>query len=181
MTQPVRYTILFALVSGFLVVPAAELMSAFWTWTVALKLAVWADVALYAILISRWSRTAPWPLVVPLTLLLGAAFWPHICWGYFLFAVGVLAWIRSGMCYTGRPIRALLVETITSAGSVLLLSMLGGRSPMAWALTITLFFLVQSLYFFLVPAVEQTNRVETREDSFERAVEGAEKVLEGSY
>jgi hypothetical protein len=94
-------------------------------------------------------------------------------------AVGVLAWIRSAVCFTGRPLRALLAESLTSGGSVLLLFMLGGHSPAAWALALCLFFLVQSLYFFLVPIEEQAAERKTQGDAFERAMEGAQKVLDG--
>ena len=57
MSKPVRTTIVFALASGILMVPVVEVLSTCWSWPAAFKLALWIDLAVYAILLSRWSRT----------------------------------------------------------------------------------------------------------------------------
>ena len=178
MNKPVRTTIVFALASGAIAVPAAVLASSYWTWPVVFKLTLWADLALYALLLARWSRTALWRLVFPLAILLGTGLWPNVYWGFFVLAIGVLSWIRSGICFDGRPMRALFTEGLTITGAVLLLMFFGGHSTVAWALNICLFFLVQSLYFFFVPVKWACEQAQPAGDPFDRAVAGAQQLMD---
>ena len=179
MSKPVRTTIVFALVSGAFVVPAAVLMSPYWSWPAVFKIMIWSDLTLYALLLCRWSRTPLGQLAFPLAILLATALWPNVYWGFFMLAMGVLSWIRSGICFTARPIRALFAEGLTIAGALLLLTLFGGHTSLAWALDICLFFLVQSLYFFLVPAKWAHVGLEPEMDPFERAVAEVRQVMDG--
>ena len=65
------------------------------------------------------------------------------------------------------------------AGAVLVLMFFGGHSPIAWALSICLFFLVQSLYFFIVSANLNPVGSQADRDPFEQAVEDARQVMNG--
>ncbi len=178
MNRPVRTTIVFALLSGLLVVPAAWLLQRLIIWPIAFKLVLWADLAVYAVMLARWSRTSPGELVFPLALLCGVAIWPQTNTGFYLLALGMLSWIRSGICYRGTPVRAAMAEAVGIVGGCALVTALGGGSSAAWALNICLFFLVQSLYFFIVPN-ESAAYVEPSDgDPFERARQGAVKVLQ---
>ena len=76
MSTPARTTIVYALAGGFLVVPAALLLSAYLHWTTAFKLVLWTDLAIYAVLLARWSRAPMSGVLFPLILLFGAALWP---------------------------------------------------------------------------------------------------------
>jgi hypothetical protein len=60
-----------------------------------------------------------------------------------------------------------------------LLLFLGGHTEVAWALTICLFFLIQSIYFYIVPARRGFSKTRRVKDPFEKAVEAANKVLDG--
>lgn len=179
MSRPVRTTIVYAIFSGIAVVPAALLLSPTFGWTTALKSVLWADLALYAVMMARWSRAGLLPVLLPLVLLLGAALWPGTYSGFFVLALGVFAWIRSGVCFPGAPLRALTAEVITLVGGSGLLLFFGAHSSLAGALNICLFYLIQSLYFFIVPTGQHRFRRTDRRDPFEQAAEEARKVMDG--
>jgi hypothetical protein len=180
MNRPVRTTIVYALASGFLVVPTAMLLSPYLYWPMAFKLALWADLAVYAVLLARWSRTRLLAVIFPLALLLGAALWPRTYTGFFFLAAGVLCWVRSGICFQGAPLRTLAAEVITVLGGSALVMLFGGQTSLSWALAICLFTLVQAFYFFLVPHNRKiTEKNQVPGDPFDRAMEEAQKVLEG--
>lgn len=180
MNRPTRTTIVYALAGGFLIAPTIMLLSAYVHWPLAVKLSLWADLALYAVLLARWSGTRPLAVIFPLALLLGTALWPRTYTGFFFLAVGVLCWIRSGICFQGAPMRALVAEVITILGGSGLVMLFGGQTTLSWAVAICLFTLVQALYFFIVPLKRRaTERDKADGDPFDRAMEEARKVLDG--
>jgi hypothetical protein len=141
---------------------------------------LWTDLAIYAVLLARWSRRTLFAVIFPLALLLGTALWPRTYAGFFFLAAGVLCWIRSGICFPGAPLRTLAAEMITVLGGCALVMLFGGQTPLSWAIAVCLFALVQALYFFIVP-LDRTaaEKIGESEDPFDRAVEEARKVLEG--
>jgi hypothetical protein len=179
MNNPVRTTIVYALLSGFVVVPAASALSIYLSWPTAFKLMLWADLALYGVLMARWSGARLLPLFFPLAILLGTALWPRAYSSFFILALGVFAWMRSGICFQRTPLRSLSAEVLTLGGAAGLLLFLGGHTEVAWALTICLFFLIQSIYFYIVPARRGFSKTRRVKDPFEKAVEAANKVLDG--
>jgi hypothetical protein len=179
MNNPTRTTIVYALAGGFLIVPATMLLTPFLHWPTAFKLSLWTDLAIYAVLLTRWSRRSLLAVIFPLALLLGTALWPRTYAGFFFLAVGVLCWIRSGICFQDTPLRTLAAEVITVLGGCALVMLFGGQTPLSWAIAICLFSQVQALYFFIVPlnrTAAEKDRV--ADDPFDRAVEEARKVLE---
>jgi hypothetical protein len=180
MNRAVRTTVVYALASGFLVVPLAMLLSRYLYWPGALKLVLWADLAVYGVLMARWSGVRLLSVLFPLLILLGAALWPGTHGGFFILALGIFSWLRSGVCFKTAPVRALMAEVLTMVGGAGLLLLIGSHSYGAWALNICLFFLVQSLYFFMVPWQSGRQHQPAAADPFEQAVADAEKVLEGS-
>jgi hypothetical protein len=179
MNRPIRTTVVYALISGFVVVPAALLMSQYLAWSMALKLALWTDIALYGVLLARWSDTRLLQLFFPLAVLLGAALWQHVYSGFFILALGVFSWLRSGICFQGTPIRSMMAEVVTMVAGAVLLIFFNGHTPMIMALNICLFFLVQSLYYFWVPVRRSEQDMTENPDAFEQAVENAKKILNG--
>ena len=179
MMNPVRTTIVYAVLSGLALAPAASALSIFFSWPSAFKLTLWADLALFAVLMARWSGVRLLPLLFPLAILMGSALWPRTYSSFFILAMGVFAWMRSGICFQGAPLRALAAEVLTLGGAAGLLLFFGGHSSVAWALTICLFFLIQSVYFFIVPIKQRTFESRGEKDPFEQAVEEAKKVLDG--
>jgi hypothetical protein len=131
-------------------------------------------------LLARWSRKPKVALVSPLTLLLGSALWTGI-FGTFLFmALGGLSWIRSGICFNHTPFRTLVAETITIFGGAGLVAALNPDTAVTWSLSIWLFFLIQSLYFFLVPSPAALRKKNPSDDPFDHACRNVRRILDGS-
>ena len=177
MNKPIRTTVVFALISGFLALPLSELLGRYGSYPAVLKWVLWMDLAIYALLLVRWSRTRTLSILFPLALLLGVAFWPNTWVGFYAIALGVLCWVRSGICYNGTPFRALTAELITVVGGITLVGTLGSNSTAAWPLGLCLFILVQALYFYIIPTDSNRKTKNASTDPFEQARHEAEKVL----
>lgn len=178
MKRPVRTTLVMAFLSGFVVYPVSVMFLApVLGWPTTPKIILWAAVFVYALLLSRWSRTRILSIVFPMVVLLGAALWPQVYVGYFLLLLGVLSWIRSGICFQTRPVRAILAEVITIAGGAFLVGMWMPGSTLQWGLGIWLFGLVQCLYFYIVGWDRPNHGEITSMDPFEQARQELEKIL----
>ena len=180
MKPAVRTTLVFGLISALVVMPATAFLSAAVGWPLAFRLVLWIDLFVYAGLLTRWSDKRPHEVVFPATLLLGAALWPGTTGIFFFLGVGVLSWIRSGICFTGRPLRGIVAELLTLLGGVGLVALVKPGSTVAWAIAVWLFFLVQALYFFIVPMPRRQKADLPPEDRFEEASRRARRLLEAS-
>lgn len=177
MNTPIRTTVVFAFASGFIALPLIDVLSRYGSYPMAFKWVLWVVLAIYALLLTRWSHTSPLSILFPLSLLLGAVFWPDTWIGFHALALGVLCWVRSGICYNGSPIRAIIAEIVTLVGSITLVGILGSNSTLAWPLGLCLFILVQTLYFYIIAADSGRKTINASEDPFEQARHEAEKVL----
>lgn len=180
MNPPVRTTLVFGLLSGLAMVPVLWYQRTYGAWPMALELVIWLNLAIYSVLLCRWSRTRISAMLFPLALLLGVAFWPNTQAGFLLIALGILSWIRSGICFKNTPLGALTAELITILGGSGLVAFWWPQSIQSWALAVWLFFLVQSVYFFIIPSNEHHREMLEKTDPFEEARREAEHVLEGS-
>ena len=179
MKSPIRTTIVYGILSAIAAMPLAGVLVAPLGWPVAFKLVLWAILAGYALLLAHWCQRRPIVLLFPLVLLLGAALWPGVYAGFFFMAMGVLAWIRSGICFDRTPFRAVVAEILTLAGGAGLMAILTPAGTLAWTLSIWLFALIQSLYFFIVPLPARLRRQTTETDPFTAACREARRILEG--
>ena len=177
MKNPIHATIIFALVSGVLMLPFIGLMHGWVGFQTTLKCFLWMDLALYLLLLAQRSRSRSLSILFPLALLLTMVFWP-VSWVEFLVpALGVLCWVRSGICYDHAPLRALAAEPITIVGGIILVGLIGSDATCTWPIGLCLFILVQALYFFIVP-MDRTQKIKgSFSDPFEQARYAAEKVL----
>lgn len=178
MKRHVRTTLVYGLISALAVMPSAWALTAYIGWPLAFKLMLWADLFGYAILLTRWSGKDLGSIVFPLALLLGTAVWPGVYAAYFFLGLGMFSWLRSGICFTGAPMRAIAAETITVAGGAGLVALLSPGPALTWSISIWLFFLVQALYFFIVPANEPVTALPMLVDPFEQACREALRVLD---
>jgi len=178
MNRPIRTTLVYGLICALAVVPAASLLAAYTGWPPAFKLMLWAALCGYAVLLARWGAKGPGGLILPLALLLGTALWPGIGAAFFFLALGVLCWLRSGICFSRFPIRAVAAETVTAAGGAGLIALLNPGSTVAWSVSLWLFFLIQALYFFIVPVAGKAPAAQHRADPFEQAFRAARRILE---
>lgn len=180
MNKPVRTTLVFGLLSALVTVLVLWHQRSYGARPLALELAIWFNLAGYAMLLCRWSRTRFSALVFPLALLLGVALWPGTRPGFLLMALGVFSWIRSGICFKNTPMRALAAELLTLLGGCILIAFWWPHAILAWALAVWLFFLVQSVYFFIIPADRYSRAIVENPDPFEQAFREAQRLLEGS-
>ena len=178
MKRPIRTTLVYGLICALTIVPTAGLLSAYIGGSLAFKLMLWTALCGYAVLLSRWSAKGLGNLLLPLTLLLGIALWPGMHAAFFFLALGMLCWLRSGICFSRFPIRAVAAETTTVAGGAGLILLLDPASAVAWSVSIWLFFLMQALYFFIVPVAENDPAASCSQDPFEQAHREARRILE---
>jgi hypothetical protein len=176
--RSVRTTLVFGAISAALFMPLAWGLAGLVGWRMAFKLVLWADLLCYSLLLIRWSGKGPGAALFPLALLLGTAVWPGINAVFFFLGLGVLSWVRSGICFTGAPLRVMVAEIITVAGGAGLVVLLGPGSTIAWAISLWLFFLVQALYFFIAPGVESPAAARPAADPFAQAHREALRVLD---
>lgn len=179
MNNPIRVTVIFAVVSGLLAMILMIPLYGGILYLPVVKGFLWLDLVLYALFLSRWSRVSSVSILFPSTLLLGAAFWPNSWTAFHALAVSILSWIRSGICFRGAPFRTLMAEIITVGGGITLVSVLGRGTPTVWPIGLLLFILIQALYFYMVPAnITLRHETTTSSDSFEHARREAETVLD---
>ena len=178
MKRPVRTTLVFALISALATVPLFQGLAGFIGWSMAFRLMFWAELLIYGLLLARWSGKGPGPMLFPMGLLLAVSLLPGINTAYVFLALGVLCWIRSGICFSHAPLRAIAAEALCIGGGAGLVSLLRPDSALTWAIGIWLFFLVQTLYFFIVP-LSNTNAVgQPTTNAFETARREAQRILD---
>ena len=150
MLTPLRTTLALGIFSGATISIVLSLLPYPWGWDIPLKLFILLNLVLYVLLLCSWSNVRWGRALYPLAIATGAALWPTSPAGLFLLVIGLLGWVRSGICFTAAPSRSLLFELLgigAGAGIILLSS---PASPLALGLACWLFYLLQSLYFFLV-------------------------------
>lgn len=180
MKSPIRTTLVYGLICALIAIPATGGLAGIVGGSIAFRLVLWTILSGYSLLLARWSGKHRAGLLFPLILLLGTAVWPGIDSVFFFLGLGVLCWLRSGICFSGFPLRAMIAETITAAGGAALVALLGPGSAVTWAISIWLFFLVQALYFFIVPHRGSTTADRQKADSFDQARREAQRVLESA-
>lgn len=176
MTTPIRTTLIFGILSALSVIPLTHYPSIFWGWPLALKSFVLINLMLYSILLCRWSNVRIVSILFPISLLTAMVLWPFSCSGFILVSLGVLGWIRSGICFKELSIRIVLAELITIVGGAGFLMLWQPGSTIAIAVAIWFFFLVQTIYFFIIPCRVDTPG-EGRADPFEQASREMERIL----
>lgn len=175
--RPVRSTIVWGALSGlvylYLGVPVNALIA--WPWSDQLLLG--ALLAGYGILLSRWACRPLLSVAWLFILLLIAALLIPSTTAYIWVALGILSWIRSGICFNQTPVfKRYAVELGLGVGAGLALSAVVPAATVSVALGIWLLFLIQALYFVVFEyRKNSTDRVKV--DSFERARMAAEQIL----
>jgi hypothetical protein len=95
---------------------------------------------------------------------------------FLLIALGVLSWVRSGICYANNIIAKLFAEVVVCFGGGILAAVLTPNTMLTWALAVWLFFLIQALYFVIFES-DRTMQEDVQRDLFDQAREQAEKIL----
>jgi len=175
--KPIRFTMVWGLLSAVIYLPASMFLHSLLTWPLGDHLLIWAMLAGYGLMLSRWAFKPFSAVVLPLILLLFAALFIHSTPTYVWVALGIMGWIRSGICFRRRPVALrFIAETGLGVGAGLAMSAVLLTATVSAALGIWLFFLIQALYFVMFEYRQgPINRLEV--DPFERARVAAEEIL----
>lgn len=175
-SRPIRTTIILGLICGLSFMPLVVGLSHVIYWPKALNLTLWIYVAVYSILLTRWSSKNINQIIFPLLLILIALFWVDSISLFIMLVLGILSWIRSGICFPKSLGNKIVAEVLLGLGAGGIVISLTPASVLTWSLAIWMFFLVQALYFVIFEtsfnAEDQIKR-----DPFEKAREQAENIL----
>ncbi len=178
-TRPIRSTIIWGLIGGLAYIPLCSTLSLLVFWPLDFQLSLWALLAGYALLLSRWASRPLKSMAFPLLLLLGSALLIQSATAFLFTALVMLGWIRSGICFRKKPLaKRVFAETGLGLTTGLLVSGAVPGVTLVSSLGVWLFFLIQSLYFVLFE-YQGDSRIKIELDPFERAKRAAEKILSG--
>jgi hypothetical protein len=175
--RPMLTTILYGLLGGISFVPTVMVISSFLYWSTAFRLAIWLFLAGYLVLLTKWGRASLLSILFPLLLLFLLVFWGDTNGAFLFLALGVLSWVRSGICFQGGLLKTLLAEFALCLGGGALVAFFTPHSAVTWGLAVWMFFLVQSLYFVFFRDIGEAAEEKMKLDPFELARSQAERVL----
>ena len=175
--SPIRTTIVWGVTAALVYIPLSFAFSLVVFWPLSLQLSLSILLAGYGVLLSRWTQQPLRSIFFPLLLLFVAAICFRSTNAFLLTAIGIISWIRSGICFKNESIlKRLAAEIGLGLGAVLLVFEAVPALDLVWALGVWLFFLVQALYFVLfVDQRQQETKIEV--DPFEKAKMAAETIL----
>lgn len=173
---PVRTTIQFGLLCGLAFIPLKILFAYSTLWPFLFRLFIFAVFCAYALLLTNWGDRRRTAVLFPAFLLFLFLFSPGSGAAFMLLALGLLSWVRSGICFENGHARSLAAELALCIGGGALVAWFSPHSAIAWGLGIWVFFMVQSLYFpFMGPAEETAEGMQA--DPFEQARMRAEAIV----
>ena len=177
--RPVLATILFGFVCGISFIPLSLSLNRMLFPPGALFLSLWLFSAGYALLLRHWSNNPFISILYPLAILFLAAALASSITAFFIFALAVISWIRSGICFQDRSWARLAIEIMLCMAGGALISAFTPATACAWTLGIWMFFLLQALYFAIFEAQVSGshNHAELNLDPFEQASRRAEDIL----
>ena len=175
--KPIRSTIVWGLLGGLVYLPLSVPINSMMPWPQGYQLLLWALLAGYGILLSRWASKPLSSVALPLILLLLAALFIQSTPAFLFVTLGIWSWMRSGICFNRTPVfKRWIAEIGLGLGAGLSVSAAGSAVIISQALSVWLFFLIQALYFVVFEYKEEPmTGVEV--DPFERAKMAAEQIL----
>jgi hypothetical protein len=175
--NPIRTTIVWGVTGGLVYIPLCFALSFVVFWPLSFQLSLSALLAGYGVLLSRWAQQPLRSILFPLLLLFVAAFCFRSTNAFLFTAVGMLGWIRSGICFKNESIlKRLAAEISLGLGTGLLVSGALPAVDLVWALGVWLFFLIQALYFVLF-GYRREREIKIEVDPFQKAKMAAETIL----
>ena len=175
--NPIRTTIAWGVTGMLVYIPLCVGLSLVVFWPLSFKLSLSALLAGYGVWLCRWAQQPLRSILLPIILLFMAAFYFQSTNAFLFTGIGLLSWIRSGICFKKESIvKRLAAEIGLGLGTGLLVSGAMPNVNLVWALGVWLFFLIQALYFLLFDySREQETHIEL--DPFEKAKTAAETIL----
>jgi len=174
--RPVRTTVFYGLICALLFFAVGIFFEHTIFWSIFFRIAIFTCLAAYSIILASWTNKKRISVIFPLFFLVFFIFSNSSNSAFLLLCLGMLSWIRSGICFQKALSKSLGAEIIFSIGGGAIVAYLSPYSTLTWALGIWMFFLVQSLYFIVMTDfVSEENPVNT--DAFEVAKLRAEGIL----
>jgi hypothetical protein len=173
----IRKTIFYGLIWGLAFIPICVTLNLALDASYAIGLALWLCVAGDAILMSRWSNSSLSSLTFPLMLLFLAIFLVKSVTAFWLLALLVIGWIRSGICFQTSPASRLGVEVVLIITGCFLAGAFTFGSTLAASLGVWMFFLMQALYFVIFEDGSNLTADTLQPERFEQARTLAEDIL----
>lgn len=177
--RPIRTTVIYGLACGLLFAPLAFCFGSILYWPKALKLILWLYLAGYSLFLLKWGSGRVLQIIFPVTLLLATLFFPLPLSAFIFLLLGILSWIRSTICFQHSFFKAIVAEIVVCIGGAILVVSFTPFSSICLAIGIFLFFLVQSIYFLIIPLRKNAFK-EDKIDPFERALRRVESILGNS-
>ena len=174
--RPVRTTIFFGLICGLLFIPVRMFFEYTVLWPLVFRLTIFAFVAAYSFILASWAGRRRVSVLFPLLFLFLFTFGQSSSATFLLLSLGMLSWIRSGICFGKAFVRSLGAEIVFSIGGGALVAYFNPQGALTWALGIWMFFLIQSLYFMVMTDLAETDAAAPG-DPFEQARMKAEGIL----
>jgi hypothetical protein len=175
--HPIRNTIFYGMFCGLSFVPLSLGLSPFIEGPGPVCLTLWLFFAGYAMLLVHWGHKALRSIVLPLLLLVPPIFLGNSLSLFFVLALIVLSWIRSGVCFQKTGVKGLVAELLLCILGVILLQAFHPGTLSAWAIGVWLLFLVQALYFVFFEHSDRRRLEPAPMDAFERASRQADRIL----
>jgi len=175
--KPMFTTIIYGLLAGISFIPMVMVMSSLIYWTAAFRLAIWLILAGYLVILTRWGRVSLLSIAFPLLLLLLLVFWGDTNSAFLFLALGVLSWVRSGICFHGGLLKSLFTEAALCLGAGALVVFFTPHSTITWGVAVWMFFLVQSVYFVIFADFGKEQEEQVELDPFHQARSRAERML----
>ncbi|MBU0730952.1 MAG: hypothetical protein KKE17_15180 [Proteobacteria bacterium] len=174
--KPVRTTIIYGLLCGLIFVPLTFSLSPVLYWSKTFNLTIWIFLAGYSIILCRWREKGLSAIFFPLALLFAALLWGLPFSAFLFLSLGILSWIRSGICFEKPFFRMFVAELLVCLGGATLVAGFSPHSSLSLAMGIFLFALIQSL-FFVVFAKAEKNAAEIQIDPFDAAIRKGTKII----
>jgi len=174
--RPIRTTIFFGLISGLMFILICMFFENTFLWPLFCRVTIFACLAAYSLILASWGNKRRVSVLFPLLFLFLFIFCESSNSAFLLLSLGMLSWIRSGICFQNAFAKSLGVEIIFSIGGGALVAYFNPHSTLTWALGIWMFFLIQSLYFTVMTDMGEDN-VTPPVDAFEQARIKADGIL----
>ncbi len=174
--RPIRTTIFFGLICSLIFIPINMFFEITFFRPLFFRLALFAILAAYSLILASWGNKRRISVLFPLLFLFLFVFCQTSAPAFLLLSLGMLSWIRSGICFQNAFARSLGVEILFSIGGGALVACFNPHSTLTWALGIWMFFLIQSLYFTVMTDMKE-DAVAPPLDLFEQARMRAEGIL----
>ena len=140
---------------------------------------VWCLIAVYALMLLRWSGRSLLEVLFPLLVLAGVGAAMPTAGPAFGLALAIFSWIRSGICYPRSVAQCLVREAVLCGGGGLCLMLWNLSTPVSWGLGIWLFGLLQALFFVLFEPGRPPSEILPL-DPFDQALRRIEEILDGN-